>query len=143
VVGCNSTQTYEGSFEKGDIVVRLKDIYKKSVLKTSDTCDFEIAVIPNEIPEGMVGRFSISIFDDKAVPLENMGWEIKSSWGANKIYASGQTYILACAINDKISLSNTCSSSYKKDTIYWIKAITTNGRKSVFAVKNGEVFWTE
>lgn len=143
VTGCNASQTFEGSFEKGDIVIKLKDIYKKSFLSRIDTCDLEVVVIPNEIPEGMIGRFSVNIFDKDAVPLENLSWEIKKDLGSKKIYASGQDYVLACSINDQISLKNNCSLSYKKDTVYWIKAITAKGRKSVFAVKNDEVLWTE
>lgn len=143
VAGCTDSQVYEGAFSKGDFRVRLIDIYNKKFLNREDTCDLEVIVIPNDIPESLVGRFSVSIFDKNAVPLENLSFGIKKSFGGYKLEVSGQKYILACSISNTYSLKNECSTQYYKDTVYWVRAITTNGRKSIFAVKNGEVFWAE
>lgn len=143
IAGCTPSQSTEGSFDKSDFQVRIKDVLKKEYLYKTDTCDLEIRIIPNEIPNSMVGRFSYSVYDKNAVVLENLDWKISKSFGKEKLNVSGQTYVLACSINGVSTLKNSCSSDYNKDVTYWIRAVTLNGRKSIFALKNSSVFWTE
>lgn len=133
----------EGTFDKGDFTVRIKDLYKKNYLDKGDTCDLEVMVIPNEIPETLTGRFSLSVYDSKAVPLETLSWSVKKTLLGKKLYASGQTYIAACSINGSAKLGNSCSFEYKSGKVYWVRAVTTNGRKSIFAIKDEQVFWKE
>jgi len=141
VVGCGNATT--GSFEEANFDVSLKDIFAKDYLKKEDTCDLEIIIIPNEILETYQGRFSVSIYEASAVKLEALNWNIKKSWGKKYLYASGGSHIVACAINNTFKISNKCKEKYSSDKVYWVRAITSNARKSVFAIKNNTVIWKE
>jgi flavodoxin len=153
VVGCSDTSFYTEQFKDGTFNIKLKNIYQKNYLTRSDSCDMEVLVIPNEIPESFIGRFSLNIFGKEIIKLENLSFEIvHNTIPANEngfefetvdLEVKGASYILGCAINDKIIIKNSCSVPYKPDEIFWIKGFTTNGRKSIFAVKNGEVIWKE
>jgi len=138
--------SYSGTFDKSDFVIKFKDLYKKDYLKNEDTCDLEIMVIPNEITQTMEGRFSFNVYDKNAVVLENLDYTLSKHWYDSKydLVVSGQDYIAACSINEVYKISKTCKvSPYDPNTTYWIKAITTNGRKSVYSIKNGQIDWKE
>ncbi len=141
----------EGTFTQSDFVVSFKKLYKKDYLSKTDSCDLEIMVIPNEIPETLEGRFSLSIYDSNAVVLENLDFSINKHWYDKKydLKVSGMYYIAACSINGVSSISTqnktsaVCTTKYDSNTTYWIRGVTSNGRKSVYALKDGNVVWKE
>jgi len=141
IAGCGNTLT--DTFKQSSFDVSLKSLYARDYLAREDTCDFEIIIIPNEVLETYLARFSVNIFGAEVVKLEALEWKIKKSWGRKKIYVWGGDHIVACSINYKVKTKKKCSYKYKSDKIYWVRAITTNARKSVYAIKNGTVIWKE
>lgn len=141
VAGCGREKT--GSFDKSSFDVSLKELYSKDFLKTTDTCDFEIILIPNEVIESYLGRFSVSIYGKDAVKLEPLEWEIHKNILGKRLYVWGGDHVLACSINEDVKTKNTHNVKYSSGTTYWIRSITSNARKSVFAIKDGEIVWKE
>jgi len=141
VAGCGKVLTDE--FKKDSFDVGFKQVYAKDYLVREDTCDLEIIIIPNEILETYIGRFSVNIYGKDVVKLETLEWKTKKRWRNIKIYAWGGDHVLACGINQNIKISNKCDEKYRSNSTYWIRSITTNGRKSVFAVRNNTVIWKE
>jgi len=137
IAGCGNSIT--DSFKKDSFEVVLKSLYVKDYLSKEDTCDFEIIIIPNEVLETYQGRFSISIYGKDVVKLESLEWEIKNK----KLHVWGGDHILACSINEFVKINKSCTEKYAPDTTYWVRAITINARKSVFAIKNNSVIWKE
>jgi len=141
IAGCGKVLV--DSFDVSSFDVSFKRLYAKDYLEKDDTCDFEIIVLPNETIESYLGRFSVNIFDKNVVKLENLEWKIKKRWGKKKLYVWGGEHILSCGINNKMKTKKKCSVKYKSNVIYWIRAITSNARKSIFAIKNNVVVWKE
>jgi len=141
VAGCGNVLT--DTFKKDSFEVGFKSFYAKDYLEREDSCDLEIIIIPNEVLETYLGRFSVNVFGKDVVKLEALEWKTKKSWGSKKIYAWGGDHILACSINNKVKINKKCNEKYKSDTTYWIRGLTTNVRKSVFAIKNDTVIWKE
>lgn len=137
ISGCGLELT--GTYTKNSFVLKFYDIYKKNYLKREDSCDFEILAIPNKSLFSKMARFSLVIYSKEVVKLEPMGYVVKG----NNLTAKGAEYIVGCAINDTFKADNTCTVKYAKDMVYWIRGITLNARKSIYAVKNNEVFWAE
>ena len=146
VSGCGYVITDQ--FAKDNFEVSFKELYSKNYLNREDTCDFEVIILPNEVVESYLGRFSVNIFSREVVKLEALEWEIKKKWGKEKLYARGGEHILGCMINDLVETKKgiswvKCKVKYDASITYWIRSLTTNGRKSVFALKNGTVIWEE
>ena len=146
VSGCGYVTS--GKFDVGSFEVSFKELYGKTNLEREDTCDFEIIVIPNEVLESYQGRFSVNIYGKEVVKLEALERKIKKSWGRKKLYVWGGDLILACAINNKVKTKKKnfklkCDTKYESSGTYWIRSITTNARKSIYAVKNNVVIWKE
>lgn len=141
VSGCGNTIT--DTFKESSFEVSLKKLYARDYLGRQDTCDFEVIIIPNEVLETYLGRFSISIYGKDVVKLEPLERKVKKSWGRKKLYVWGGDHILACSINSKVKTKNKCNTKYKSSATYWIRSITTNARKSVYAIKNNIVIWKE
>ena len=142
IAGCGKEKT--GSFDKGSFDVGFKELYNKDYLKMGDTCDFEIIIIPNEVIETYLGRFSVNIYGKDAVKLEPLEWEIKKDFvGKKRLYVWGGEHILACSINEDVNTKNMHNVKYSPGTVYWIRSITINARKNVFAIKDGSIFWKE
>jgi len=141
IAGCGNVIT--DTFKQSSFDVSFKNLYARDYLSREDTCDFEIIIIPNEVLETYVGRFSVNIFGAEVVKLEALEWKIKKSWGRKKIYVWGGEHILACSINYKVKTRRKCSKKYKSNETYWVRAITTNARKSVYAIKDNTVIWKE
>lgn len=146
IVGCG--HEYLNSFEKNNFSFSFKDIYKKTSLKNADSCDFEVIVIPYREAYSHVGRFSVNIYGSSVVILEPLDWVIDRSFGTIYINATGREYVVACSINDSFEIKKSkknvkCKSKYDSNEIYWLRSVTANGRKSIIAVKDGEVIWSE
>ncbi len=141
VAGCD--KVIAGTFDKDYFDVSLKNLYAKSYLKREDTCDFEIIIIPNEILNTYQGRFSINIYGKEVVKLEPLEWKIKKVLGKNRLYVWGGDHILSCGINNSVKIKNKYDVKYSPDQVYWIRSLTTNARKNVFAIKNGNIIWRE
>lgn len=137
ISGCGLELT--GSYPSSSFVVKFFDIYKKNYLKREDTCDFEVLAIPNKSLYSKMARFSLVIYSKEVVKLEPMQYTVKGP----TLTATGAEYIIACAINDTFKTDNKCTVKYTKDTVYWIRGITLNARKSIYAIKNNEIFWAE
>lgn len=141
IAGCDKVKT--GSFEKSSFNISFKELYQKDYLKMEDTCDFEISIIPNEVIETYLGRFSVNIYGKDAVKLEPLEWEIQNVLGIKRLHVWGGTHILACSINENVNTKNTHAVQYSPKTTYWIRSITINARKSIFAIKDGSIIWKE
>jgi len=141
VAGCGNVITDTFAVDSFDI--GLKNLYAKDYLGKEDTCDLEVIIIPNEILETYLGRFSLNIYGKEVVKLEPLSWKKKKSWGKYRIYAWGGDHIVACSINNSVKTKNKCNTRYYSNRVYWIRGLTTNARKSIFAVKNGVVVWKE
>lgn len=141
VDGCGHVLTE--SFDKNTFDISFKELYKKDYLKMGDSCDFEISIIPNEVIETYMGRFSVNIYGKDAVKLEPLSWEVKKVMGKKRLYVWGVSHVLACSINENVNTSFKHDVEYNLDTIYWIRSITTNARKNIFAIKNGSLIWKE
>ncbi len=145
IAGCGENNVTKGSYTDKTFIIKFFDLYKKNYLKREDSCDFEILVIPNQAKYSFVGRFSLNVYDKTIVKLEPPEYYIKySKWYRHDfIYSNGRQYITICSINDFYANANICSTRYYKDIVYWIRSITSNGRKSIFALKNNEIIWKE
>jgi len=141
IAGCGNVLT--DSFKEDSFEVVLKQLYARDYLAREDSCDFEVIIIPNEVLETYLGRFSINIYGKEVVKLEALEWKIKKSWGRKKLYVWGGDHVVACSIDYNVKIKNKCNKRYYSDRTYWVRSITTNARKSVFAIKNGEVIWKE
>ncbi|MDB4330185.1 hypothetical protein N9948_00460 [bacterium] len=147
VTGCGFDT--EGSFDTESFVVKLKDLYKKNDLKSEDSCDFEVIVIPNSAPFSHKARFSINIYNNKILKLEPLTWEIKKTILGKRLIVEGRKYVIICGINDEYEYKKKekkeikCKEKYKSGKTYWIRAVTANGRKNIFAVRDGQVTWKE
>ena len=147
IIGCGYES--EGSFDKSSFTVYLRELYKKNIISKKDTCDFEINIIPYEQPFSYLARLSISVYENKVVKLEPLDWKINKKLGRIYITATGKEYVIVCSINDSYEIKKSknkkveCKDKYSSNKIYWLRSITANGRKSVIAVKNGQVIWKE
>jgi len=143
IAGCG--HEFTDSFDMDSFEVGLKDLYNQNYLKTQDTCDYEIRIIPNEILASYSGRFSINIYGKSVVKLANPEWSIKrrARIGKKRIYILGDDRIIMCNINSYFNNASKCSQRYYSNKIFWIRTITSNARKSVFAIKNNKIFWKE
>lgn len=147
VNGCGFEKT--GSFDKSSFDIILKELYKKSNLTREDSCDFEVSVIPNAKPESYRGRFSINIYASNAVKLEPLQYRVGRSCGRKKVILTGRPHVIVCGINNSIFFNKKkgkgikCSARYKSEKTYWIRSITNNARKNIFAIKKGKVIWEE
>jgi hypothetical protein len=143
IIGCG--KELPGTYKDSKVDVSLYDLYKKNKLTEEDSCDFEITTLPDSRPFSDYGRFSINIYGEEVIKLEPLKYEIKKKFASKKkkIKAEGSNYMVICSINDSYKIKNKCSHDYEKDKVYWLRAITSNARKSVFAVKNGEIYWKE
>jgi hypothetical protein len=142
VVGCGNELV--GEFSKSSFDLNFKDFYKKDFLTRQDTCDLEILVIPNSEEFSHQARFSLSIYGKEVVQLENLKWDISKG----NLNVEGNRYVAVCSINDSYVFKKNerrnikCSQKYSSDKVYWVRGITTNGRKSVFAIKNNSIIWS-
>ena len=141
ITGCDNTLT--GSFDVDLFEIDFKNLYAKNYLAREDSCDFEIIIIPNEVIETYLGRFSVNIYGQDVVKLESLDWDIKKQWNKERLYVWGGDHIVACGINNTVKTANNYDVPYLPDTEYWIRSITANGRKSVFAIKDNTVVWKE
>jgi hypothetical protein len=141
VLGCGNS--LEGSFTNSSFDLNLKEFFKKDELRREDTCDLEIIVIPNSEEFSYQARFSFSVFGKEVVQLENLNWSISR----NKLFIEGNRYVAVCSINETYTFKKNdkknikCSQKYSSDTVYWVRGVTTNGRKSIFAIKDNKVIW--
>lgn len=147
IVGCN-TYIYEGQYDNSKIEVTLKDMYSydswgtpihKEYLTVSDSCDFNIIVLPYDEAYSYQARILINIYAQQVVKLEPLAYNIKGS----KLKISGADYVIVCIINDSFEFSNSCKIKYEQNKDFWIRGITRNGRKSVYSIKNGNIDWSE
>ena len=134
-----STNTFDISFQK---------LYGKQLLVyQKDSCDFFIVLIPDDQPKSFTGKFSINVYNSLVVPLEFAYYSFTKMLGNWRLNAYGNDHIAATAINEKTSAlkksrnDNKTTVDYRSGQVYWIRAITVNGRKSVFAVQNKQVIW--
>ena len=145
VVGCGNS--IEGSFEKSSFDINLRNLYSKDFLDTDDTCDLEINAIPFDQTFSSVSRVSLSIYSNSVVKLEPLSWNIERRLRRMFIRATGNEYVVACSINDSYEFKRSrnrdveCRERYSSNTTYWLRSVTTNGRKSVVGVRNGKVVW--
>jgi hypothetical protein len=148
IVGCGFEHT--GKFEDNFFEVSLKNIYKKDILDINDSCDFEILVISNAQEFSHKARLSINIYESNLLKLEKPNWAIRrNSLGRKDLVVESKPYVAICSINYYYAVKKSeskllvCKNRYFKDTVYWIRTITSNGRKNVFGIKNGDIIWQE
>lgn len=138
ITGCGETKNLSGKYTNSILNVRIKDLYKNDYLTKDETCDFEILMIPDQSMYSNYGRFSLSIYGSDVVKLEPLNYNID-----NNLTTWGNSYVLGCMINNTYNLGSVCKVSYSPGTLYWVKSYTLTGRKNVFGIYNGQVFWTE
>jgi len=133
--------SYEGSYSDNSIVVPLKAIYKKNTLRTSDSCDFEINILPSDdFNYSFVGNLSVNIYSGAVVKLEQPSFWV-NRWG--HLHVKGQSYVVGVAIDGDYGISYKHDiNSYDPNRIYWIRTVTKNGRKSVMAIQHLKVIWS-
>lgn len=143
--GCG--HSVSDSFEGSKFSISLKELVGKVELRKEDSCDYEVVVIPHEVDFSYYGRFSINIYGKSVVKLEPMQYSLKKKPFSRKkkLKAIGnKNYIIGCAINNKLSYSYRCyEKKASSDKVYWLRSLTGNGRKSIFAIKDGKVIWSE
>jgi hypothetical protein len=139
-----------GSFENNFFDVPLKNIYKKDSLEINDSCDFEILIISNSQEFSHKGRLSINIYDSSLIKLEQPEWSIrKITTGKRILIVEGKPHVAICSINTNYSIKNreqkpvVCKENYIQSKIFWVRTVTSNGRKNVFAIKNGSIYWQD
>ena len=47
------------------------------------------------------------------------------------------------SINEKFEMENRCNVKYESNKVYWIRGVTSQARKSIYAIKDGKVIWKE
>lgn len=139
--------TLNGLYKDKTINFSLKDLYGGvSELKYQQGCEFYFMLIPlvqTEPPKNYLGRLLVNVYSNKVVPLEYASYKIDKK----KISAWGNSYIAMTGINGAYSkvdddrINNKSSTKYYSTNKYWIRAITVNGRKSVFLIQNNQVIW--
>ena len=83
------------------------------------------------------------MYGNEVVKLENLNWKIDRG----SLIVTGERYVGICSINEFYSFKKSerknieCKQKYYPEKIYWIRGITANGRKSVFALKNSKLIW--
>lgn len=124
--------------------ISLLDLYKKQSIFPEDSCDFELLVIPNLDEFSHQARFSLNIYGSEVVKLPSIDWEIKK----NNIRAIGSDITFICTVNNNFSYKKsenknvTCESKYDSSKEYYLRSVTSNGRKSVTLIKDGIVIWS-
>lgn len=135
---------YSDYYENNFFELRLIDLYKKQIIFPEDSCDFEVLVIPNLDEFSHQARFSLNIYDSEVVKLPATNWRIKK----DTIQALGSDITFICNINYNFSYKKSenrnvsCESKYNSKTDYYLRSITSNGRKSVTLVRDGIVIWS-
>ena len=133
VDGCGKFVT--GSYTD-TIDISYASVFGKKVLKTTDSCQLLVMVRPtDDILEGYMARFDINVYSQDAVLLENPDITYKNE----KLEACGKKYAAVVSIDDNMCLDRCCKEHCEKDKTCLVQTITTNGRKNVIAVKNGEI----
>ena len=139
VVGCG--RSLEGEFSGNTFYFSLFDIYRKHYLEREDSCDFEIQVIPNSILESYTGRLSVSVYSGTGDKMAPPSFKLVD----NKIISySNSPYTFICSINDTFKIGFSCEINLQKEnSVYWIRNISVEGRKSIIGVRGNSIFWTE
>lgn len=146
--GCPKIPVVQGVYKSNKFQVSLRQMYGKGIVNyDEDSCNFNFTLTPSDRPNAIVGKMSINVYKNTVVPLEYANWRIYKWAGKNYLEASGFPHIIATGINDTVSAlikknkSNASYVKYDPNTEYTIRAITINGRKSVFKIKNNKVIW--
>ena len=142
VEGCEKF-VLEGEYSSKIIAIKFADLYKKSIVKEEDSCEFEIEVIPYDGPNSFEAKLSVFIYNDKVVKLEPLGYKFSKKWGHKYLDVFGPEYIVVCSINNEFQIDTKCNIKTKANEVYWVRAITRNGRKSIYALKNETLYWKE
>lgn len=142
VSGCGSL--YSGTSDDSKAFFSLEKIFNKIKVEKSDSCLMHVKVknFDNTMQEIYI---YLGIYDANVKKLENMKFYIQD----DKIYAEGLTGIKVCSINTSNILFTclkdkvVCSRDYDPEKVFWIRGITSNGRKSVIGIKDNQIFWEE
>ncbi len=142
IEGCG--HELNGEFDTNKFNVSFFDLYKTNELKQTDSCDFEILLIPNELANSFYGRFSVNIYGKTTMKQPPVDWHVKKDiLGKKKLHITGEQYTIATSINFGFKISNKMKTGYSKNKTYWLRSITRNGRKSIIAIKNNKQIWGE
>jgi len=147
VEGC-SYGTVTGQYTDYAFTLSLQKLYNKKILSVQDSCDFEVRVSPDDnFPESFLGNIAITVYSGAVVKLEQPNFSISSvedpdTGDITKTFkVSGANYIAGIAINSAYALATSFEVPYRASTVYWVRTVTKNGRKSVMAVQNMKVLW--
>jgi hypothetical protein len=138
IVGCG--YEYQSEYSNTIFEIQLKQIYKKDSITTTDSCDFNLSIIPYDETYSYRGKFLINVYGSKVVKLQPPQFKIDG----DKLSVTGSDIIAICTIDETYKISNKCNiKKYLNGVEYWIRTVTTNGRKNVFSIYNGQVKWEE
>lgn len=137
ITGCDYP-SLEGVYDNNIFTIALKDLYRKKALTMADSCDFEINVLPSDdFPDSFIGNISVNVYSGSVIKLEQPNFSIKKS----KLTITGASYVLGVSINNQYKIENKFTVPYNSGTVYWVRTVTKNGRKSLMAVQNMQIIW--
>lgn len=124
---CGEPTTYK-EYNSQATLISFDEIYKTK----KQTCLFNFILLPNDEIKPYFATMFVNIYANDVVPLEHIPYTLS---GGN-IRLNPASYIWAASINDKLS-----KDKYVADKEYIIRGLTSNGRKSVYAIKNNKILW--
>lgn len=134
-------EAIQGDYNTNSLKFSLKTLYKDYEAKD---CDFNFVFIPKDEPDSYYAKVVVNVYDKKAVMLEYPKFEV---YDKHKLRVTGANYIAVTCIDDFCSYQDDKGTNivhikhYNPTATYYIRAITTNGRKAVFGMKDGKVVW--
>lgn len=133
-----------GAYMSNEIKLSISKLYGDAgEIKLDEGCEFYISVVPEEsgyLPYN--GKLSVNIYSKDVTPLEYPFYRIDK-----RITVWGNSYVAATAINGtyskagKYKVENKISTKNLPGVTFWVRAVTINGRKSVFAIRDNQIVW--
>jgi hypothetical protein len=131
---------YDGAL----VDVSLKSLYNQGEVDSSKDCTFSFVSVPMLETDSYYGQLTVNTYKPELVKLE---YPTVRLWKRvnTRMEVTASSYVAINCINNLCSndadSNKVTYAKYKTDEVYWVRSITTNGRKSVFAYRNGSPIW--
>ncbi len=143
---CSDIPKQRIEFKDTKIMLNLRNMYNQNFLSEGKDCDFFFMVVPMIGEIGYYGKIMVSTYKPEAVLLEYPAYSFPKN---SSLKVSAADYVAincinvnACSTFKRTKFNNEVTlKSYNTKDMFWVRSLTINGRKSVFAIQNGVVVW--
>ena len=119
------------------VTLNLRQLFAQGFKADGMDCDFYFMAVPKLEPQAYYGKVMVSTYKPTLIKLEYPPFTVKSGY----LTITGASYAAINCINNICSSTNTVQVKYNPEMLYWIRSLTVNGRKSIYAIKNAKVVW--